>query len=130
MIQKALPIHRGFFGKKWLTAMIVVQMCALLAGAHCAVAQTGKFSSEKRAKIESAISKFIANDKTPGLSVAVVENGEFVWSEGFGMADLENSVPATSQTVYRIGSISKSITATAAMQLWQSGKLDLDAPVQ
>lgn len=46
------------------------------------------------------------------------------------MADLENSVPATTQTLYRIGSISKSITATAAMELWEHGKLDLDSPVQ
>lgn len=46
------------------------------------------------------------------------------------MADLENSVPATPQTLYRIGSISKPITATAAMALWERGELDLDSPVQ
>jgi serine beta-lactamase-like protein LACTB, mitochondrial len=95
-----------------------------------AVAQTAKFSSEKQAKIESAISKFMANSKAPGISAAVVQDGEFVWSAGFGMADLENSVPATSQTLYRLGSISKPITATASMALWEHGKLDLDSPVQ
>jgi serine beta-lactamase-like protein LACTB, mitochondrial len=68
--------------------------------------------------------------KAPGISAAVVQDGEFVWSAGYGMADLENSVPATSQTVYRLGSISKTITATAAMELWEHGKLDLDSPVQ
>jgi len=68
--------------------------------------------------------------KAPGISAAVVQNGEFVWSGGFGMADLENSVPATSQTLYRIGPISKPITATAAMVLWERGRLDLDSPVQ
>lgn len=46
------------------------------------------------------------------------------------MADLENNVPATSETLYRLASISKPLTATAAMQLWERGKLDLDAPVQ
>ena len=95
-----------------------------------AVAQTGKLSSEKQAKIESAISKFMADSKAPGISAAVVQDGEFVWSAGVGKADLENSVPATSQTVYRLGSISKSLTATAAMELWEQGKLDLDSPVQ
>ena len=80
-----------------------------------AVAQTRKLSSEKQAKIESAISKFMADSKAPGISAAVVQDGEFVWSAGFGMADLENSVPATSQTLYRLGSISKSIMATAAI---------------
>jgi CubicO group peptidase (beta-lactamase class C family) len=46
------------------------------------------------------------------------------------MADLENFVPATPQTLFRLASISKSLTATGAMQLWERGKLDLDAPVQ
>ena len=106
----------------------------LLAGAlgvSRAAAQTEKLPDEKQAKIEKAISTFMMSQLgAPGLSVAVVQNGEFVWSAGFGMADLENSVPATSQTIYRLGSISKPITATAAMVLWERGKLDLDSPVQ
>jgi len=72
----------------------------------------------------------MAANNIPGLSVAVVQNGEFVWSGGFGMADLENSVPATVETLFRLGSISKPLTAVGAMELWQQGKLDLDAPVQ
>jgi serine beta-lactamase-like protein LACTB len=66
----------------------------------------------------------------PGIAAAVVVNGEEAWSEGFGMADLENNVPVTPQTLFRLASISKSITATAAMQLWEQGKLDLEAPLQ
>jgi CubicO group peptidase (beta-lactamase class C family) len=95
-----------------------------------AVAQTGKLPSEKQARIENTISKFMADSKAPGISAAVVQDGEFVWSAGFGMADLENSVPATSQTLYRLGSISKPLTSAAAMALWEHGKLDLDSPVQ
>jgi CubicO group peptidase (beta-lactamase class C family) len=59
-----------------------------------------------------------------------VVNGEEVWSEGFGMADLENSVPVTPQTLFRLASISKPITATAAMHLWELGKLDIESPIQ
>src|SRR4051794_38110429 len=81
-------------------------------------AQTRKLSGESQARIESAVATFMAATKVPGMSVAVVQDGEFVWSAGFGMADLENSVPATSQTLFRLGSISKPITATAAMTLW------------
>ena len=107
-----------------------MRLAAYLLAASCAVAQTGKLSAEKQAKIESAISKFVAASKTPGISAAVVQDGEFVWSAGFGMADLENSVPATSETLYRLGSISKPITSTAAMKLWERDNLDLDSPVQ
>jgi CubicO group peptidase (beta-lactamase class C family) len=68
--------------------------------------------------------------KVPGLSVGIVNHGQMALVKGFGFADLENSVPASGETVYRIASISKSITATAAMKLVEKGKLDFDAPVQ
>jgi len=93
-------------------------------------AQPTQLASEKRVEIETAISRFMAANSIPGVSVAVVENGAVEWAAGFGTADLENFVPATSHTLYRLASISKSITATAALLLWQQGKLDLDAPVQ
>jgi CubicO group peptidase (beta-lactamase class C family) len=72
----------------------------------------------------------MATTSAPGIAVAVVMNGEEVWSEGFGMADLENSVPVTPQTLFRLASVSKPITATATMELWERHQLDLDAPVQ
>ena len=114
---------RGLF-VTWLVGILIVFV------ACDAVAEDAKFSPEKRAQIEAAVSKFMAAKHIPGVSVAVVENGQFVWSSGFGMADLENFVPATSSTLYRLASISKPLTAVAAMQLYESGKLDLDAPVQ
>jgi CubicO group peptidase (beta-lactamase class C family) len=55
---------------------------------------------------------------------------ELRWAAGFGRADVENNVPATASTVYRLGSIAKTITATAVLQLAEKGLLDLDAPVQ
>jgi Beta-lactamase len=89
---------------------------AYALGVGRAADQSGKLSDEKQAKIEGAVSTFMASRlSAPGLSVAVVQDGEFVCSAGFGMADLENSVPAISQTLYRLGSISKPITATSAM---------------
>src|SRR6195952_5118394 len=75
--------------------------------ASSAVAQAGKLPTGMQAKIESAVSTFMTESKAPGLSVAIVREGDFVWSAGFGMADLENSVPATAQTLYRLASISK-----------------------
>jgi serine beta-lactamase-like protein LACTB len=93
-------------------------------------AQTKSLSAEKRAQIEKAASSFMATNSVPGISAAVVQDGELVWSEGFGMADLENFVPATPFTLFRLGSISKPITATAILQLSERGKLDLDAEVQ
>lgn len=72
----------------------------------------------------------MATTHAPGVAVAVVEDGEYEWAEGFGFADLENNVPASEHTLFRMGSISKSMTAVGAMELWERGKLDLDLPVQ
>src|SRR5215470_5894659 len=102
----------------------------LVASTAVGFAQELKLSPEKKAKLESQISIFMTTNHVPGVSVAVVENGEHEWTQGFGMADLENFVPATSKTLYRLASISKPLTAVAAMQLWEKGKLDLEAPVQ
>jgi serine beta-lactamase-like protein LACTB, mitochondrial len=49
--------------------------------------------------------------KVPGLSVAVGQDGKIIWSEGFGFADLEAKKPVTPQTLFRIGSVSKPLTA-------------------
>jgi len=87
-------------------------------------------SKEKQSQISQAASDFMAATSTPGLAVAVVLNGQPSWSAGFGMADLENFVPVTSATLFRLASVSKPITATAILQLYERGKLDLDAPVQ
>src|SRR3984957_69030 len=126
-----MKVYRNNSGvRRQKIATMLVRLLAYLLAASCAVAQPGKLSAGKQAKIEGAISKFMADSKAPGISAAVVQDGEFVWAAGFGMADLENSVPSTSQTLYRLGSISKPLTATAAMALWEHGKLDLDSPVQ
>lgn len=89
-----------------------------------------KLSPDKQSQIESAVSKFMTSTHVAGVSVAIVENGAYEWAEGFGFADLENNAPASEHTLYRLGSISKSLTATAAMKLVERGQLDLDAPVQ
>ncbi|MDC0713018.1 serine hydrolase [Stigmatella sp. ncwal1] len=66
----------------------------------------------------------------PGFSIAVARDGKLVWSEGFGFADVEQQVPVTPLTRFRVGSVSKVLTAAAVARLVEDGALDLDAPVQ
>ena len=66
----------------------------------------------------------------PGLSVAVAVAGEVVWSEGFGLADIESGVAVTPLTRFRVGSLSKAFTSAAMMTLVEEGRLDLDAPIR
>lgn len=80
--------------------------------------------------ITTLLQSKMAEAKIPGLSIAVGTGNKLRWADGFGIADLENNVPATKETAYRLASIDKTITATAIMQLVEAGKLDLDAPIQ
>ncbi|CAL8293820.1 unnamed protein product [Boreogadus saida] len=66
----------------------------------------------------------------PGLVIGVSVDGQQVWCEGFGYADLENRIACRPETVMRIASISKSLTTAAVAHLCEEGKLDLDLPVQ
>lgn len=65
-----------------------------------------------------------------GLSIALVDDHGIVWAQGFGYADKQANIKATSDTVYNAGSISKIFTSTAAMQLAEQGKLDIDQPLR
>jgi CubicO group peptidase (beta-lactamase class C family) len=110
---------------KWL----IFAAAFLFMGA--AAAQTARSDSyaAARANADQQAKEWIARG-IPGLSLTVAVDGKIVYSEGFGYADLEERVSAWPTTKFRIGSISKPLTATALVQLVEAGKLDLDAPVQ
>src|SRR6267143_2101660 len=115
-----------------LQRLLSLSMASLFAVILClpSSAQNKSLPTEKRAQIEKAVSAFMTANSVPGVSVAIVQDGQPRWSAGFGMSDLEDFTPATSSTLYRLGSISKPITAVAILQLYERGNLDLDAPVQ
>ena len=72
----------------------------------------------------------VAAENLPGLSVAVAADGEIVWVEGFGWANIEERGPITPRTRFRLGAASKPLTAAAVALLHDRGRIDLDAPVQ
>lgn len=101
----------------------------LLAGARLAAAQIAP-SAALEARLDAIVTSAMAREQVPAMTVAVSSADRIVYSRAFGTADLENSVPATRETLIRTASIAKPITAVAAMTLVESGKLELDAPVQ
>lgn len=70
-----------------------------------------------------------AEEKLPGLTLAVAVDGGIVWAEGFGWAELDSRTPVTPATLFRIGGVSESLTSAAVGLLSERGRLDLDAPV-
>jgi CubicO group peptidase (beta-lactamase class C family) len=82
------------------------------------------------ARIDSLARSAIAEDRSPGLSVAVVHGSDTLVARGYGRADLENDVPVTTASVFRVGSVTKQFTAAAIMQLVEQGRLALDDTLQ
>lgn len=77
----------------------------------------------------AAVTTVMGRGNVPGLSLAVVDRDQLLLAAGFGAADLARNTPATPTTAYLWFSMSKIVTATAALRLADQGRLDLDAPV-
>jgi CubicO group peptidase (beta-lactamase class C family) len=83
-----------------------------------------------RAYLSQLIPYEMKKHEVTGLSIAVVDDQRIIWAEGFGYADQEHQVPASAQTLYRVGSISKLFTDTAIMHMAETGQLNIDRPLQ
>jgi CubicO group peptidase (beta-lactamase class C family) len=74
------------------------------------------------------IAKILNRHPAVGLALGVVRNGSLECFHGHGVADIASNTPIAEDTVFRVGSITKTFTAIAVMQLWERGLVDLDAP--
>ncbi len=94
---------------------------------------TAGYETPYAAAIEEARTLFdslMDAEAIPGLSAAIGRGTQLIWSEGFGFSDLTHNVMVTPLTRFRVGSVSKPMTAAALGVLAEAGALDLDAPVQ
>ncbi|HKV11273.1 MAG TPA: serine hydrolase [Thermoanaerobaculia bacterium] len=98
---------------------------ALLVSLAC----LGASSSAQPDKVDEYVEAEMQRIGVPGLSIAVVRNGQVVKAKGYGLANVELNVAATPETIYQSGSIGKQFTATLVMMLVEEGKLSLDDPI-
>lgn len=109
---------RSVFRQTLMVAFLIVQLTSNPAKADDAD------TAEIEAMMQSAY-----GDAGAGAAIMVMQGEEVIFSNAYGMANLEWDIPATPQTSYRLGSISKPITAIAVLQLVQAGRVDLDQPI-
>jgi CubicO group peptidase (beta-lactamase class C family) len=81
------------------------------------------------ARLEQLVRREQREKRMPSITAAVLRDGELVWETAVGVADVESDDEATPDTQYRIGSITKTFTAAAIMQLRDAGRLDLEDPL-
>lgn len=120
-----------------LSAILVLTLA--LGGAPAGLAQAKKPPAKlaaaatpegQLAGLDQFIEKVMKDWQVPGLAVAVVKGDEVVYARGFGYRDVEKKLPVTPQTLFAIGSITKSFTVTAMGMLVDDGKLEWDRPVR
>ncbi len=110
------------------TAREIVQ--TVQPAAPDAIANAQPHYSAAIQQLSTAIRHEVDSKQLPAFSIALIDDDKAVWSAGFGHQDADKKIPATADTVYRVGSVSKLFTDIAIMQLVESGQIDLDAPVQ
>lgn len=104
---------------------------ALLIGSSALATATLARNLDRRqlASARAVVREMLEKDPIPSLSIAVMRGQELIWAEAFGKADLEFDVAATTQHRFRLGSVSKIVTATLAAQLAARGAVNLDASI-
>jgi CubicO group peptidase (beta-lactamase class C family) len=108
----------------WLLMFI----CLGLSIAHCEQSQTNK-EDALGDKADKLVEDKMYDEQIPGLALAVIKDGKILKAQGYGFADLKLKTSVTTNTVFRIASVSKQFVATAIMMLVEEGKLNLDDPV-
>lgn len=114
----------GLFNPSLIRLALIAHFAAPVASAQ------PPSDSELALKVDAIVAKALADPGAVGLSVAVGRDGKVVLAKGYGMADVELSVPVNPESIFRIGSVTKQFTAAAVMRLVEAGKISLDATVQ
>ncbi|TVR45323.1 MAG: tetratricopeptide repeat protein [Puniceicoccaceae bacterium] len=131
--------------RRWLGLPPAAAVAVVLFGGCMTVADTGRdVRSEPAAALERALPEVRLEDGTvlelgladwmeflavPGMSLAVVDDYEVIWTSGFGVAEAGSDRPVTPDSLFQAASISKPVAALIALLLVESGDLELDVPV-
>ncbi len=111
----------------WLPVATLIGMLLLGPGAHAAARDAAPPGNIEA--LDRQLAALFKTDAVPGASVVLIENGQIVFEKGYGYADVDRQIPATAQTPFRAGSISKGLTSIGVMTLVERGKLALDTPL-
>ena len=101
----------------------IILIAVYFTTSYSGAAQINMISEDLRSEIDSTYTTLLKRNKVTGTSIAIVDNGEIVYATGYGFSDLENKKKADANTIYGIGSITKTFTALSIMQLQEQEKL-------
>jgi CubicO group peptidase (beta-lactamase class C family) len=119
----------GLAGSGWHVAMIFAQDKPKAAQASPPLPQTKAKKEQIIARLEERLPQLMKEANVPGLSLALLRDGELVWQRGFGVKNAQTGEPVADGTVFESASLSKPVFAYAVLKLVDSGKFDLDKPL-
>ncbi|WP_353950199.1 serine hydrolase domain-containing protein [Knoellia sp. S7-12] len=115
--------------RRWACALgTALVLTAGLAGLPATAHASDGPTAEMVNRLEQ--SNWLASFQVPGVAVVQIRDGGVTWSKGYGTTNTSNGVPVTANTIFRVGSITKSVTAWGVMRLVEQGRMDLDTPVE
>ncbi len=116
--------------KNFLKTIVLLIILINLSACRNSHSKTSIPKNDFLNKFDKKVSRLMKEYDVPGTSVLVIHNGEIAFKKGYGYATVEEKIPVTEQTIFRVASISKSVAAFGIMKLVEEGKIELDVPVE
>jgi CubicO group peptidase (beta-lactamase class C family) len=114
----------------WSNRLLSIFLLTLTLGVGCSFGADSQSAPRSIAELQTAVEMVLKDTGTPGAGIAIVSRDKVEWVAGLGKADVTANKPATADTLFRIGSVSKGFAALAALQLQEEGKLKLTDTVK
>ena len=124
-VQGLFGFSKSMNSNKSMNWGVLMSMLACVGTLLTTAAEQSVRNPDLLSKIDAAVEAARASDSVPGISVAVFRGEDKIVARGYGWANVENQVPATEDTVFLIGSITKQFTAAAILRLVEQGKISL-----
>lgn len=124
--------RRGTEVGRWVVCLRLAA-CFAVGLASISVAEgriASSFDKDLELRVDEVVRPIIEQQQAVGYAVGLVRDGKVVFAKGYGLADREKKIAVDRRTLFRWASVSKTVTAVAAMQLVEQGKLDLDRDVR
>jgi CubicO group peptidase (beta-lactamase class C family) len=108
---------------------LLLSLFLFLTGSSAKDLEVNETAGEFQHRLDQRIPGWMERYEVPGITIALIKNGQTVWSGAYGFADVNNQIQMKPESVCRVESISKSVTARGVMKLVEMGKIQLDDPV-
>ena len=115
--------------KKTVKIILAVTIPLIVTASVAGILVNHFYFNDQTNELDQAIIDFMTEYNVPGVAVSAITNEEIVWMKSYGYSNIEENTMTTIDTLFMLGSISKTVTGTAFMQLVENGSISLDSDI-